>query len=188
MVSLGSLLVPVVLSAVLVFAASSLIWMFLPWHKKDWRLIEREDAIMGTIRDAQLSPGQYMFPRAASRPSKTWSEDEARKVREGPMGSLVVWPPGPPQMGKSLPLWFVLLLVISYLVAYLASRTLAPGAEYLTVFRLTSTVAFLAYSGALPVQAIFYGHSWGSTVRSVLDGLLYGLLTGGVFGWLWPEM
>jgi hypothetical protein len=25
------------------------------------------------------------------------------------------------------------------------------------------------------------------TVKNVVDGLVYGLLTGGVFGWLWPR-
>jgi hypothetical protein len=186
MVPLGSLVLPILLSTILVFIASSLVWMVLKWHRSDWKHVEREDVIMNAIRSAGLTAGQYTFPRAASRQPNTWTEEEARKVREGPMGMLVVWPPGPPQMAKSLGLWFVLILVISYVVAYLASRTLAPGTEYLQVFRVTATASILAYGAALPLNSIFSGHSWNSTLRHIADAILYGLLTAGAFGWLWP--
>jgi hypothetical protein len=77
-------------------------------------------------------------------------------------------------------------LVISTLVAYLAGRTLAAGTEYLAVFRVAGTAAILAYSGALPVAAIWFGRSWSSVFKEIFDGVVYGLLTAGVFGWLWP--
>jgi hypothetical protein len=91
-------------------------------------------------------------------------------------------------MGKSMGLWLVYLLVVSWVVAYLAGRTLAPGADYLAVFRVTGTVAFLAYAGAKPSDSIYFFHSWSSTIKNMIDGLLYGLLTGGFFGWLWPGL
>jgi hypothetical protein len=28
---------------------------------------------------------------------------------------------------------------------------------------------------------------WGATIKEVIDGLVYGLLTAGTFGWLWPH-
>jgi hypothetical protein len=28
---------------------------------------------------------------------------------------------------------------------------------------------------------------WGTTIKEVIDGLVYGLLTAGTFGWLWPR-
>jgi hypothetical protein len=187
MVPLASLVVPILVSAVIIFFVSFVLWSVLPfWHRVDWSRVDGEDELMNAIRKVGLGRGQYVFPRAASQSAKTWSEDDARKVREGPMASLVIFPPGPPQMGKSLALWFVYLLIIGWVVAYLASRTVAPGVEYLAVFRVTGTAAFLAYAGAAPVSAIWFGHSWSSTVKSVIDGLIYALLTAGVFGWLWP--
>jgi len=188
MVPIGDLLVPILLSAIAVFFASFLVWAVLPWHKGDWKHLDGEDALMKTLRELGLSRGQYTWPQAATRPPKTWSEAEAKRVREGPLGSLVLWGQGPPSMGKSMGLWLVYLLVVSWVVAYLAGRTLAPGADYLAVFRVTGTVAFLAYAGARPSDSIYFFHSWSSTIKMMIDGLLYGLLTAGFFGWLWPGL
>jgi hypothetical protein len=33
---------------------------------------------------------------------------------------------------------------------------------------------------------IWFGHTWGRTLKDVADGVIYGLLTAGIFGWLWP--
>jgi hypothetical protein len=38
----------------------------------------------------------------------------------------------------------------------------------------------------MPMKSIWFGQPWSATVKDVLDGLIYGLLTAGVFGWLWP--
>jgi hypothetical protein len=35
-------------------------------------------------------------------------------------------------------------------------------------------------------SSIWYKKSWSGTLKNVFDGLVYGLVTGGVFGWLWP--
>ena len=71
---------------------------------------------------------------------------------------------------------------------YIASRTLDVGTDYLTVFRITGTVAFVGYAlGDMP-QSIWYKRGWGATFRSMFDGLLYALVTAGVFGWRWPSM
>ena len=60
------------------------------------------------------------------------------------------------------------------------------GDHYLEVFRVSGTVTFMAYAMALPQFSIWYKRNWGTTIRSMTDGLLYSLLTGGTFGWLWP--
>jgi len=31
------------------------------------------------------------------------------------------------------------------------------------------------------------GQTWSSTINELIDGLVYGLLTAGTFGWLWPR-
>ena len=47
---------------------------------------------------------------------------------------------------------------------------------------LVTWVAFLGYAGALGWMVIWFFHSWGSTLRQVCDGLVYGLVTGAIFG------
>jgi hypothetical protein len=95
-------------------------------------------------------------------------------------------PNGPPAMGKSMGLWFAYCVVVGVFAAYLAGRTLAPGADYLTVFRIAGTVAFLGYAGGELVDLIWKAQSPSTTIKGVFDGLVYALLTGGAFGWLWP--
>ncbi len=179
-VSLVSLWLPILLSAVIVFFAAFVAWMVLPHHKSDWAKIPNEDSLLNAIRGIGLARGQYMFPAAMMSRDK----GEREKATEGPMGSMVVM--GPPNMGKSLGFYFVYNLAISFMVGYVGYVTIAAGTEYLHVFRVLGTVAFLAYSAALIPTSIWYGSSWSSTWKSVIDGLVFGLLTGGVFGWLWP--
>ena len=81
---------------------------------------------------------------------------------------------------------FVQCLAINVFAAYLAGRTLSAGAEYLAVFRVVGTVALLGHGMGELNNWIWRGQSWGVTIRHVIDGLVYALLTAGVFGWLWP--
>jgi hypothetical protein len=89
-------------------------------------------------------------------------------------------------MGKPLGQWFVFCLVVGLVVAYLTGRSLGPGAEYLSVFQIAGTVAFLTFSASEVTNSIWKWQRWSTTARHLLDGLIYGLITGGVFGWLWP--
>ncbi|MDX2436576.1 MAG: hypothetical protein QNL88_05940, partial [Acidobacteriota bacterium] len=101
-------------------------------------------------------------------------------------GTANINPSGPPTMGKSLGLWFVMSLVVGLFAGYLASRTLAPGAHYLQVFRVVGCSSFMAYAFAYLSDSIWKMKPWSMTLKHVFDGLVYGLLTAGVFGWLWP--
>jgi hypothetical protein len=89
-------------------------------------------------------------------------------------------------MGKNLVQWFIYSCLISVFVGYTATLGLDRVATYSAVFRLTSTVAILGYAlSALP-ESIWKGQGWVITLKFVFDGLLYGLVTAGTFGWLWP--
>ena len=186
MVSLMSLWLPILLSAVLVFVVSSLIHTVTPWHKGDYARVANEDQLRSALRPLALVPGDYMVPRPMSREEM---RDPAflQKVSEGPNLVLTVMPTGMMGMGRSLALWFLYSLLISLFAGYIASRALQPGAPYLEVFRFAGTTAFLGYAPALWQMSIWYRRSWGTTFRATVDGLLYGLLTAGVFGWLWPK-
>jgi len=135
---------------------------------------------------AKLKPGLYRFPWASSM-AETKDPAYVEKLKKGPVGVLTVIPSGPFNMGRSLGLWAVYLVVVGIFVAYVTGRHLAPGTHYLGVFRLAGTVAFLAYSGAQLPAAIWWGKPLGVAFREILDGLLYALLTAGAFGWLWPR-
>jgi hypothetical protein len=99
---------------------------------------------------------------------------------------MTVFPGGELGMARELTLWFVYCAVVGLFAAYLTSRALPAGAPYMDVFRFASTVALIGYSLALWHESIWYRRAWGTTIRNTIDGLIYGLLTEGAFGWLWP--
>jgi hypothetical protein len=185
MTVLASLWLPILLSAVLVFVASSIIHMLSPWHKGDYPRLPDEDRFRAALGPLDLPPGDYMVPRPASR-ADLKSPEFAEKARQGPNVIMTVLPKGMTSMGRSLALWFVYLVVVSIFAAYVAGRALPPGTEYLQVFRFVGTVTFVGYAMALWQMSIWYRRSWTITLKATVDGLIYGFLSAGVFGWLWP--
>lgn len=185
MVSLTALWLPIVLSAVIVFVASSIMHMLLPYHRSDYRQLPDEDKLLTVLRGAGLKSGLYHFPYCTHKDMKTPAAME--KFKQGPVGMLTLLPSGPPAMPKFLGMWFAYCLVIGFFVAYLTGRTVEPGAHYLAVFRVAGTAAFLAYGLGNLSNGIWKGQPWGVTLKETMDGLVYGLLTAGTFGWLWPR-
>jgi hypothetical protein len=98
-----------------------------------------------------------------------------------------VWPNGVPNMGKMLGLWFVFCVLASVGVACIAGHTLAMGATATAVFHLTAVAAFLVYSLPEFVGPIWKGQTWSTSLKLMVDGLVYAVVTGGVFAWLWPR-
>ena len=186
MTGLLALWLPIVLSAVIVFIASSIIHMLPLWHKGDYPALPDEERFRTAVGPMAIPPGDYMVPRA-----KTTAEMKEpafqEKVKQGPMMVLTVMPNGQMSMGSSLALWFVYLVVVSFFSAYVAGRALAPGADYLEVFRFAGVGAFLAYSVGLWQMSIWYKRAWRYSVLATVDGLIYAMLTAGTFGWLWPK-
>ena len=164
MVPLGSLLLPVVLSAVLVFFASFLIHMVLRYHSSDYTQLPNEDAVRAAIRAGTPAPKQYIIPYC-------------KDLRA----------PAKPTMGPYLTQWFVFNLVVAFFVAYVAAHTIPPGTVYLEVFRVVGAVTFLAYAAGVIPAAIWMAKPWPVALKEALDGLIYGLVTAGTFGWLWPR-
>jgi hypothetical protein len=185
MVSLSALWLTIVLSAVIVFVASSIMHMLLPYHKGDYRQLPDEDKLLASLRAAGLIRGLYIFPFGTHKDMKSPAMQE--KYKQGPVGMMTIFPPGPPAMPKFLIQWFVYCLVISFFVAYLTAHTVALGAHYRAVFRVAGTAAFLAYGLGNLSNGIWKGQTWGMTIKEVIDGLVYALLTAGTFGWLWPR-
>ena len=186
MVSVLSLWLPILVAAVLVFVASSVIHMFLGYHAGDRRAVPDEDGVMDALRGFGLGPGNYSIPHAGSMEVMK-SEEFQEKARRGPSAFLTVLPPNPQaRMGRQLIQWFVYCIVVGLITAFVCGMALGPGAEYMAVFRIVSAVAFMGYAVALAQDAIWSFQGWAATARSMFDGLIYALLTGGAFGWLWP--
>lgn len=186
MVSLSALILPIVLSAVLVFVVSFVLHMVLTYHRSDFRGLPNEEAARQVLRAQNLAPGQYAIPYA--RDMKAMKEPAvAQRWAEGPVGVLTLRRAGQMSLGPMLVQWFLYSLLISFFVAYLTSRLLLPGVDYLHVFRLAGTVAWLGYAGATISEGIWQGRPWSTVFKDVFDGLVYALVTAGTFGWLWPK-
>lgn len=184
MVSIPELWMPILLSAAIVWIGSAIVWMALPHHKGEYRSVPDEEATRAALQGA--APGLYSVPHPDDPMNPT--DDERRKLDEGPRAFLAVLPAGQPNMGGMMLKSFLFFLVVSFVVAYVTGRALAPDAHYLTVFRIAGTTAWLAYGFGSIQECIWFGRPWSSQLRSLCDGLFYGLLTAGVFGWMWPRM
>lgn len=186
MVSLLSLATPILVAAVLVFLASSVIHMALSYHNSDFARLPNEDEVLATFRKLNVPAGDYVAPYCNS-PESMKEPAYLEKMKRGPGLVVTVWQTTNFNMGATMGQWFVYILVVSIFTGYVLSRVFAPGADYMTVFRIAGTVAFMGYALAMPQANIWYQKGWGSTLRSMFDGLVYGLVTAGAFGWLWPR-
>ena len=185
MVSIISLWLPILLSAVIVFIASSIIHMVLKYHNSDFKKLPAEDAVIDALRPLGIPPGEYVIPHSCDH--KTMQEPAFKeKLERGPVAFLTVMT-SDFGMGKSLSLWFLYSVGIGVFAAYIAGRALAPGADYVDVFRFAGAAAFGGYALGLLQNSIWYKRAWRSTAKSMADGLVYALLTAGTFGWLWPN-
>ena len=186
MVSLTSLWLPILLSAVAVFFVSFLLHMVLRYHVSDFAKLPGEEAIGDVIRAQNVPPGDYMMPHGGG-PEAMKDPAFIAKMERGPIAVMTVMPSRKPTMGAELAGWFVFSLVVSLIAGYIASRAVAPGGTYLEVFRFAGTTAFVAYAGAQWSETIWYKRKLSTTIKNTIDGLIYGLVTAGVFGWLWPN-
>src|SRR5260370_18586488 len=141
MVPLTALWLPILLAAIIVFFASFVMHMVLPYHRSDYQKLPDEDKLLAALRAAGLKRGLYVFPFCTHKEMKSPAMIE--KYNQGPVGMMTVFPSGPPAMPKFLTMWFVHCLIIGFFVAYLTGHTVAPGRRYLAVFRWAVTPAFL---------------------------------------------
>lgn len=186
MVPLSSLWIPIIASALLVFLVSTIIHMVLPYHRGDYATVPSESDVQAALRKFNIPHGDYMLPRA---PSMAAMKDPAflEKLKNGPVAIMTIMT-GEFRMGAQLTQWSLFCLVVSVFASYLASRALAPGAPYLRVSQIASCTAFMGYGlGGVP-QSIWYRKSWATTGKHLFDALIYGFVTGGTFGWLWPDV
>jgi hypothetical protein len=186
MVHLHALWLPMLLSAVFVFVASSVIHMMIGYHRADYRRVPAEDALMDAMRGFDLPPGDYLVP-CAGGPKDMKDPVFLEKMKKGPRFMMTIFGGSYQNFGAQLAQWFVYLLVVSLIVAYVTGRALPAGSSYLHVFRFAGVTAFACYAVALWQDSIWYRRGWGTSIRYTIDGLIYAGLAAGTFGWLWPH-
>jgi len=186
MVMLTQLWLPILLSAVGVFIASSILHMLLKfWHMPDYHGFSNEEEVGAAMRKGNPAPGMYMIPFCKMEDMKKPETQE--KFKTGPVGMFILRPSGQMAMGKSLGQWFAFCLVVALFAGYIGASTLAAGTDAMQVLRVVATAAFMAFGFSSLPMGIWYGQPWGAVSKDIIDGLIYGLVTGAVFASLWPH-
>jgi hypothetical protein len=185
MVTMLQLWMPILVGALLAWIASALIHVVVKHHNSDYRKLPNEDEVSAAIRKGSPGAGLYVMPFCVDM-SDMKDKAMQQKYADGPVAFLTVFPNGMPNMGKLMAQQISFFVLGCLLIGYCASLTLAPGTEYLTVFRVVSTVGFLTFGWAVIPFSIWYGHPWSTTAKYLLDALIYGLVVAGTFAWLWP--
>jgi hypothetical protein len=186
MIEWSQLAIPILLSTVFIFIASSVIHMVLKWHNPEYRALPNEDEVRAVLGKPTITPGQYIFPHCKDSKAMESPEMQA-KFEQGPLGVMWIKKPGKIQLGPFLMKWVLYTLVVSALCGYVASFVLVRGMDAMHVFRTVVMVAWLAYSWQGPSDSIWKGKPWSSTFREMVDGLVYAGITAGTFLWFWPK-
>jgi hypothetical protein len=185
MVHLSHLLLPILVSAVAVFVASSIIHMASPWHKNDYPKMANEDAVSAALHPLAIPPGDYFFPRAGSMADMK-SPAYLERLNRGPNVIMTVLPNGYRPMGPIFVQWFVYLLAVNLIAALVLAPFSATTPGHI-VFHEAALVSFAAYALALWQLSIWYSRSWSITAKSTVDSLIYAVITGLVFQFMWPR-
>ncbi|MEN7343047.1 MAG: hypothetical protein AAAFM81_08885 [Pseudomonadota bacterium] len=185
MVSYTSLILPIGVATLIAWIASILVHMLLKWHDSDYQSLTNEPEVADAIRNGNPKPGMHNIPYCIDM-KEMGSPEMQKKYEQGPVALLTVFQNGMPPMPKLIGQQVAYFLVGMFMVGYCARLALAPGADYYEVFRVVSATAFLAFGWAMIPMAIWFGHRWTTTLKYLGDALIYGLLTAGVFAWLWP--
>jgi len=175
-----ALWLPTLLSAIVLFFLSFLSWMVLQLHKQDWKKLESEEEVLTLLRQHDVPLGSYMIP-GCDDPKEMQSEEYQKKYSEGPRGVMTLFPAV--NMGRNLLLTFLLFLLTSFTLGYLASIAFAPGASFMTVFRFIATGGLLAYLISIVQHSVWFRCR---IVGHVVEAIVYSLVTGAIFASLWP--
>lgn len=185
MITLFQLWLPILLSAVGVFVASSVLHMALKfWHQADYRGFSNENDVAAAIRKGSPAPGIYTLPFC--RMEDMQKPETQEKFKQGPVGMFFLRASGAPNMGIGLTQWFLFCLLVSVFAAYLAAVTLTTGMSGMQVARIVGVAAFMAYGFASLPAGIWWGQPWKAVFKDVIDGAIYATITALVFAWLWP--
>ena len=183
---IAALWLPILVATIIGFVASAVMWTAMPHHKTDFKQLPAEDDVLDALRSAGAKPGEYMYPYAATHGDMNTPEHKER-MDNGPVGIMTIMSNGVPSMAPMMAQQLIFFLLTTVLIAYIGAVTMEPGTDYLKVFRVIATAAILTYAGAHAPRSIWFQRPWANTFKEIFDGVVYGLLMAGVFGWLWPR-
>jgi hypothetical protein len=182
---LTPLWLPILLSAVVVWIVATIVGMALPHHKQDWIGLPDEDGFMDYFRKSGIKPGNYLFPDF--RTSEALKSEKVEKaLKEGPVGHLSVWKT-PVTMGDKMVATFFVYLVVSTLIAYLTRIAIPGAAPFAKVFQFAAIAGILAYCFSSIPNAVWFGAYKRTIVATIIDGIVFGCITGAIVGWRWPH-
>lgn len=180
---------PIALAAVIVFIASSVLWMATPLHKGDYATPPDEADIQGAIKKHSFKPGMYFIPWCRGGHGAMKDPENVRRMNEGPWVLMMI-PGGKPSFGRTLGLWFVNQVIVAALIAYVAHAAIPQGPAapaYLKVFQIVGGVSILAHGGMAAHDTMWKGLSARHTVVKLIDAAVYAALTAGCFAGFWPR-
>ncbi|MCR9075114.1 MAG: hypothetical protein NXI07_03665 [bacterium] len=183
-VALVDLWLPIIIATVSVFFASSIIWMLLPYHKKDIQFLPNEEELTAKVSEMNIKPGLYMFPNCQNAKDYK-SEAYLAKWEAGPWGIITVQP-GQPNFGMNLLKTFLAYLVITIFVAYITAASTRGGADYLAVFQVAGAAGVLGHCMGGLAGDFFLGKPTRFIITGFIDGVIFALITAGVIASMWP--
>lgn len=184
-VSLMQLWLPILLGGVFCWFASAIFHMVIKHHNADYKQLENEDQIGEAMRANKPAPGLYTMPFCIDM-KQMGDENMVKKFDQGPVAMVAVFNDGMPPMGKLLLQQILFFIIGCVLIGYAATLSLAPGAEYMDVFRVVMVTGFLAFGWGLIPFSIWMGHPWSNCIRFLIDAVIYAAIAAGTFAWLWP--
>lgn len=172
---------PILVAGVATHIFSTLAWTVLPHHKPEMQgLNENEAGLTDLLVSSSVAPGAYLFPFPADM--KGCSSEEFKQKQARCTGELVIWE-RPINMGAAIAKTLTFFLVTAFVIGYLASFSVPRGAEFLPVFRFATTAGLLAHCFAKFPHVFWFPKP---IVMSLVDGVVYAVITGLAFGLLWP--
>ena len=184
MTEFTSLILPIIVASVAVFVWSFLAWMVFGHHKADVKRLENEDGAVDLVKG--VAPGDYLVPTWSGLNLKDPAVKDAfmEKYARGPWALVRVQ--NKPNFLKNLVLTYLVFLVICAIVGYILSATLAPGTEYLRVFRIAGAASLLGFAFGGLSNDIFFGKPARFVVTDLFDSVCYTLIAAGIFAAMWP--
>lgn len=181
-----SLLLPALAAAVAVFILSSILHMALPaWHRSDYGALPNEPAVLDALHSLNIPPGEYMAPRPTSgEDMKSASFQE--KMQRGPVFQINILRPGSISLGRPLALWFLYVFIVALVSGHIARGALGTEEDGRIIFHTVALSSLMGYVFALWQAVIWFQRPVLTAVKATIDGVVYAVVTGLIFVWLWP--
>lgn len=186
-ISVFELWMAILASGLLCWFASALIHMLIKYHNADYKQLPNEEEIAAALGANSPAPSLYTLPHCKDM-KEMGDESMQKKFTTGPVAMITVLPNGMPPMGKLLAQQILFFIVGSFLIGYLATLSIATGAEFMVVFRQVFVASFLTWGWAQIPYSIWMGQPWSNCVRYLVDALIYAGVTAATFAWLWPGL